>query len=82
MQTSGLLIHLDPDDFDSKAAAALGASEGLTLGARAENAWPAVLEALDAKASVAMVRDLERMPGVGRVDVVFVGTDETGEGDK
>ncbi len=82
MQTSGLLIHLDPSGFDEKSEVNLGAYEGLVLGVRAENAWPAVLEAVDAKASVAMVRDLERMPGIGRVDVVFVGTDERDEGAK
>ena len=82
MQTSGLLIHITPADFDSSVEESLGAREGLTLGVRTENAFPAVLEAVDGRSSIDLVRDLERMPGVGRVDVVFVGTDETDEGDE
>ncbi len=76
MQTSGLLIHLSPQASDGAISEELGAQEGLVLGERDGRLWPAVLEAPTSRASIDAVRSLERLQGIGKVDVVFVGTDD------
>lgn len=80
MQTSGLLIHVDASGMLSRVEELLRSRTDLILGERTGGYWPVVLEASSERGSKDAVRALERVDGIGRVDVVFISTDEsTGE---
>ncbi|MFT7076002.1 MAG: hypothetical protein ACJA0P_002016 [Planctomycetota bacterium] len=80
-QTSGLLIHLDVSlagtpGADVAVERTLLARGDVALGERNGGYWPAVLEAPTGRRSVDVVRELERVDGIAKVDVVFISTDE------
>jgi|GEM_PF-2758608 hypothetical protein len=79
MLVSGLVFNLSSGLAGDAAFAQLQRHPALTLGPRAGNLVPAALSTADVKQSRDFHDQMQAMPGVEYVDVVYVGFEEDSE---
>ena len=77
MPVNGLLLMLSPDSKLADATRArIAARPGVSLGLAHDRWQPLVADTADVKAAHDFHEWLDSLPGVERVDVIYVGFDE------
>jgi len=80
MPVNGLLLTLSPDkDLASRARAAISARMEVTLGEQQGIYQPLAVETHDVRSAHEFHEWLESQEGVGHVDVIYVGFEESND---